>query len=126
MTVFGADPMKLYQVGKVTLPNISAAYATATRRLHGIGGVQGVSSMGSADLGRIYSAWAGLRDDMQNCLAETADIYLDVGNALVSAADGYGYTDDEHASKLRKIESDVLKPPSKEDLIVKWPGDPQS
>lgn len=119
--VFGANPIKLYQVGRSTYSEVSAAYAEATRKIHGVAaGVDG------ARLGRIYSeVWSGLRDDIQNCLAESADIYLDVGKALVIAADAYGFKDDDNAVKLLKtFESSELPFPSEPDLKVKRPGEP--
>lgn len=119
MTVFGANPIKLYQVGRSKYTEVSTAYAEATQKIHG-------ASQGDAgQLGRIYSeSWASLRDDMQNCLAESSDIFLDTGKALIIAAEEFGYTDDENGSKLKKFESDAIVFPKDGDPKPKRPGDP--
>lgn len=138
--VLEVDAAMLWKHGRITLPNIAAAYAKATQSLNRAetsteapkNRTQAEDGMGT--MGRIFGPWKGLRDDLHHLLAENADVYLQTGSALVSAAKAYNYTDDDNATRLRKLEHGPLwkdpdsarqyDPPNLKDIDVQRPGEP--
>ncbi|GIG65855.1 hypothetical protein [Phytomonospora endophytica] len=106
--VTGGDLFNLWTVANVQLPQIAAVF---TRANDGLAGTADGDSeaFGRGDPGpygpaggRVFAAFAPLRDEMQYIVAQTAQNILDAQTACNNAIEAYQAADAEAAADLRK------------------------
>ncbi|GAA4209183.1 hypothetical protein GCM10022220_27110 [Actinocatenispora rupis] len=109
---FGVSLGHLMSVGKIQLPNLAYAYATANRQVAYT--AVSDSSMFSgrvpdglaAPTGETYRAWSELRDALQDALARTASSLEEAGRIIVHVASVYADADASAKKSMGKFYSD--------------------
>lgn len=119
--VTGGDLYRLWRVSEVLLPRIADTYYDANRLIGGAaaGNDEGgfasntpVHSSTSATFSPTSGAWADVRDQLQEALAELGTTILDAADGVRSAREAYEASDARAAQELRQYLDDPRSHPS--------------
>jgi hypothetical protein len=104
----GADLYLLYRAGRDNLPSVAAEFANANRAVSAThdnleAAFRRSDHFGGGAYGPVYSAWTGLRDELQRVLGDTAVNLELTGEALCLAATEYAKTDAGAAAEFNRL-----------------------
>lgn len=100
------DIQRLWEMGAYDMPNLSGLYANASAELHKSTLAEGrlfvtPNSGGDGTVNEALSeVWMSVRDTLQTLMANSADNYRDIGEAVVKAAEDYASTDEAFKVEL--------------------------
>lgn len=132
MSVFGGDLYHLWRVSEVLLPRIADVHYDANRLIGGVaaGNDEGAFAANTpaypgastATYSPTGSAWAGVRDELQDMWAEIGTTVLEAAKAVRDARLAYESTDTEAANQLKAILADPMRHPTGEISNPPAPG----
>lgn len=119
--VTGGDLYRLWRVSEVLLPHIADTYYDANRLIGtaaagndegGFAANTPVHSSSSVTFSATGGAWADVRDQLQEALAELGTTILDAADGVRSAREAYEASDARAAQELRRYLKDGKSHPS--------------
>lgn len=113
----GVDLYHLWVAGAQDLPSVAKQFAVANNEVAKTDDTlspafQRPSYFGLSVYGPVYWAWKGLRDELQNVLADTSKNLDAVGEALCLAVSAYVKADGAAEEQLNRLKKQNHEPPT--------------